>query len=326
MRRREFIAGLGGAAEWPMVARAQQPKVPVVGYLISEPFTDTWRDIIAAFKRGLADAGYIDGRNLTIELHSADSRNDRLPTLARELVRRQVSLIKADGVPAALAAKAETATIPIVFNSGGDPVQLGLVASMNRPGGNITGITSIGGELVAKRLELLHQTVPAAKSIAMLANPSNPMSNGLIAEAKTAAHALGIDLSVFNARSQDEITSAFTIIINQRVGAILVSADTFYISQMNELVALAARHRIPTSYNGREFVQAGGLLSYSANFGDAYRLAGNYAGRILKGERPGDLPVQQATKVLLSLNLKTAKALGLTIPETLLATADEVIQ
>jgi putative tryptophan/tyrosine transport system substrate-binding protein len=326
MRRREFVAGLGSAAAWPVVARAQQQTVPVVGYLIPEPFTDTWRDTIAAFKRGLADAGYIDGRNVTIELHSADSQNDRLPTLARELVRRQVSLIKADGVPAAIAAKTATATIPIVFNSGGDPVQLGLVASMNRPGGNITGITSLGGGLIAKRLEMLHQTLPAAKSIAMLANPSNPMTNGLIAEAQTAVRALGIDLSVVNARSQEEITSAFTILINQRVSALLVSADTFYISQMNQLVALAARHRIPTSYNGREFVQAGGLMSYSANFGDSYRLAGNYAGRILKGERPGDLPVQQSTKVLLSLNLKTAKALGLTIPETLLATADEVIQ
>jgi len=326
MRRREFIAGLGGAAAWPLAARAQELQVPVIGYLAAEPFTDTQRDSVAAFKRGLADSGYIDGRNVAIELHSADSQNDRLPMLARELVRRQVSLIKVDGTPAALAAKAATTTIPIVFNLGSDPVQFGLVASISRPGGNITGITSIGGELIAKRLEMLHQMVPAAKSIAILANPSNPISNALIAEAQTAARTLGIDLSVVNARSQDEITSAFAILTDQRVGALLVNLDTLYISQMNQLVALAAYTRIPASYAFRFFSVAGGLMSFGPNVPDTERQSGVYAGRILKGEKPANLPVQQPARFEMVINLKTARALGLTVPASILARVDEVIE
>ena len=326
MRRREFIAGLGGAAAWPVAARAQQARMPVIGYLVPEPFTDTWRDTIAAFKRGLADTGNIDGRNVTIELHSANSQNDRLPILARELVGHQVSLIKVEGTPAALAAKAATTTIPIVFNLGADPVQLGLVASMSRPGGNITGITSIGGELTAKRLEMLHQAVPPAKTIAMLANPSNPMTDVLIAEAQTAARALGIDLLVVNARSQDEITSALTILTNQRIGALLVNVDTLYIAQKNQLVALAAYTKIPASYPFRFFPAAGGLMSFGPSVADITRQSGVYAGRILNGEHPANLPVQQPTKFEMVVNLKTAKALGLAVPQSILLRADEVIE
>jgi len=326
MRRREFIAGLSGTAAWPLAARAQQV-MPVIGYLTPEPNTGTGRDAVAAFKRGLAEAGYVDGRNVAIEVHSAESQNDRLPTLARELVRRQVSLIKVDGTPAALAAKAATATIPIVFNTAGDPVQLGLVASLNRPGGNITGITSVGGALIAKRLEMLHQVVPAAKSIAMLANPSNPLNQRpQAAEAQTAARALGIDLSVVNAGSQDEITSAFAILAERRVGALLVTAETLYISQMNQLVALAAYTRIPTSYAFRFFTVAGGLMSFGPDFLDATRQSGVYAGRMLKGEKPADLPVQQPAKFEMVINLKTAKALGIDVPTGILARADEVIE
>jgi putative tryptophan/tyrosine transport system substrate-binding protein len=326
MKRRAFVAGLGSAAAWPLAGRAQQPALPVIGYLVPEPFTDTWRDTIAAFKRGLADTGYVDGRNVTIELHSANSQNDRLPILARELVRQQVSLIKTEGTPAALAAKAATTTIPIVFNVAANPVQLGLVASISRPGGNITGITSIGGELIAKRLEMLHQAVPSAKTIAMLANPSNPMTDDLIAEAQTAARALGIDLVVANASSQDEITSAFTILTNQRIGALLVNVDTLYIAQMNQLVTLAAYTNIPTSYPFRFFPAAGGLMSFGPSVSDITRKGGVYAGRILNGEHPANLPVQQPTKFEMVINLKTAKTLGLAVPQSILLRADEVIE
>jgi putative ABC transport system substrate-binding protein len=297
----------------------------VIGYLTTEPATDVWRDVVAAFKRGLADTGYIEGRNVAIELRSAD-RNDRLPTLAGELVRRQVSLIKAEGTSAALAAKAATATIPIVFNLGADPVQLGLVASLSRPGGNVTGLTSTGGELIAKRLEMLHQVVPTAKSIAMLANPDNPMTNAWIAEAETAARALRIDFSVVNARSQDEITSAFAILTDQRVGALLVSVETLYISQVNQLVALAAYTKIPASYAFRFFPVAGGLMSFGPNVLDIQRQSGVYAGRILKGEKAADLPVQQPARFEMVINLKTAKALGLAVPQSILLRADEVIE
>jgi putative tryptophan/tyrosine transport system substrate-binding protein len=326
MRRREFIVGLAGAAAWPGVARAQQTTIPLVGYLASEQLTDARREILTAFKRGLADAGYIEGRNVIIEYYSADGQNDRLPALARELVRRQVSLIEVAGTPAALAAKAATTTIPIVFNLGSDPVQVGLVASMNQPGGNITGITNIGVELTAKRLEVLHQVVPTTKSIGILTNRTNPIASALIVETQTAARALGINSLVVDASSQEEITAAFAKFADVRVGALLVSADTLFIAQVNQLVALAAYTKIPASYEFRLFPAAGGLMSLGPNLLVTERQSGVYAGRILKGEKPADLPVQQATKFELIINMKTAKSLGLTIPETVLAIANEIIE
>jgi putative tryptophan/tyrosine transport system substrate-binding protein len=284
------------------------------------------RPILAAFNRGLAAAAYVDGRNVEFEYRWAESQIDRLPALAAELVHRQVDLIVTVGTPATLAAKAATRTIPVLFFLGGDPVQIGLVASMARPGGNVTGISNLASGLTAKRLELLRQIVPDATSIAMLANSANPVTESLVTEGEAAARALAINLLVVNANSEDEITTAFESLGKRRAGALLVNADSLYITRASQLVALAAHYGIPASYEFRLFPAAGGLLSYGTNLLEAHRQLGIYAARILKGEKPADLPVQFPTKFELVINLKTAKALGLTIPETLLATADEVIQ
>jgi putative ABC transport system substrate-binding protein len=327
MRRREFIAGLGGAAAWPLAARAQQPAMPVVGYLIFNSF-ETNRDRRAAFHRGLAEVGYVEGRNVAIEYRSAENRMERVPELMADLVRRRVDVIGAFGSTSlALAAKAATQTIPTVFILGSDPVHIGLVASLARPGGNITGITLITAEMVAKRFELLHEMVPAATSIALLVNPTNPYSETEAKEVQRAGHALGLRAVILNARNQNEFEGAFANLAQQQVGALLVSADPIFVAARAEpIIALAARHRVPASYQFGDSVVGGGLMSYGPIVNEEWRQLGIYTGRILKGEKPANLPVLQPTKFELVINLKTAKALGLTVPETLLATADEVIQ
>jgi putative tryptophan/tyrosine transport system substrate-binding protein len=325
MRRREFIAGLGGVAAWPVVARAQQPRMPVIGFL-STGAESASPILVEAFRQGLGERGYAEGRNVEILYRFAENRNEKLPSIAAELVRRRVDVIVTTAGPAsALAAKAATTTIPIVFQSGADPVELGLVASLNRPGGNVTGVNMLAEALTAKHVGILHELVPAALTVAYLVNPISP-DDGHIREAEIAAGFLGMQLLVLGATSQGEIEAAFATIVQQRIGALLVDADVLFFSQRDQLVALSARHALPAVYHAQEITKAGGLISYGPNFAAAFRLAGNYAGRILKGEKPANLPVQQATKIELVINLKTAKALGLTIPETLLATADEVIQ
>jgi putative ABC transport system substrate-binding protein len=333
MKRRTFIAGLGSAATWPMVARAQQPGVPVIG-LLGASTLDTHREFVEGFRRGLAEAGYVEGQNVAIEYRWAEDDYDRLPALTAELVRRQVAVIATTGnVRLAYTVKAATQTIPIVFQIGADPVMSGLVKNLAQPGGNITGVTNFGGELTPKRLELLHKLVPSAASIAYLRNPANNLG-GLAASAvarfgrdlQEAARVLGVQLLSLNTSSRDDIDEAFAILIQQRAGALLLAADPLFLSHRYQIVTLAARLRIPTFYHRREFTEVGGLISYGANPADMFRKAGVTAGRILTGEKPGNLPVQQPTKFELVINLKTAKALGLTIPETLLATADEVIQ
>jgi putative ABC transport system substrate-binding protein len=326
VKRRTFIAGLGSAAAWPVVARAQQPAMPVIGFLGSSTL-EPIREPVEAFRRGLSETGYVEGRNVAIEYRWAELHSDRLPALAAELVRRQVAMIAAVGsIRTAATAKAATQTIPIVFQIGGDPVTSGLVKSLAQPGGNITGVTLFGGELSTKRLELLHKLVPDAASIAYLRNPVAFGLQNRLRDLQEAARVLGVQLLVLNASSQNDIGEAFTTLVEQRAGALLLNPDPLFTSYRNQLVTLANRLRIPTFYVRREFTEAGGLISYGVNPADLFRMAGVYAGRILRGEKPGDLPVQQPTRFELIINLKTAKALGLTIQETLLATADEVIQ
>jgi putative tryptophan/tyrosine transport system substrate-binding protein len=326
MRRREFIAGLGGAA-WPVVARAQQAAMPVVGFLSAlSPGPNAQR--LAAFRQGLNDTGYIEGRNVAIEYRWADNQYDRLPALAADLVRRQVAVLAALGsTPGALAAKAATRTIPIVFITGSDPVQLWLVASLNRPGGNVTGVTQLGVELVPKRLELLHEMVPTATIIALLVNPANAQqTEEETREARDAARTLGLQLHILPVSTESELDAAFVTVAQLRIGALMISSEAFFLNRSEHLAALTVRYGVPAINPVREFATAGGLISYATSSPDTWRIAGGYTGRILKGEKPADLPVQRSTKVELILNLKTAKALGLTIPETLLATADELIQ
>jgi putative tryptophan/tyrosine transport system substrate-binding protein len=327
MKRREFIAGIGGAAAWPLAARAQQPVMPVVGFLFSST-SKAVGPYIAGLTAGLAQTGYIEGRNVAVEYRTAEDRFERLPALASDLVRRGVAVILTAGnVPPALAAKAATQAVPIVFMIGADPVTSGLVASLARPGGNITGVTILAGELQLKRLALLHELVPAATTMAFLYNHANPVyTEPALKELAEAASHLGVRLPILKAANPSEIERAFATLAEQRCGALLVGADTFYTAQRAQIVALAARYRVPASYARPEFIEAGGLTSYETNFGDAYRQAGVYVGRILNGEKPGDLPVQQPTRFELAINLKTAKALGLTVPPTLLAVADEVIE
>jgi putative tryptophan/tyrosine transport system substrate-binding protein len=327
MRRREFIAGFGGAAAWPVVGRAQQPVTPVVGFLNSGAL-ETSLERFAAFHRGLGEVGYFEGRNVAIEYRWAQDQFDRLPMLAADLVRRHVAVIVATGgTPAVLAAKAATRSIPIIFIVGTDPVETGLVASFARPDGNATGVTSLTTDVVAKRLALLHELVPAATSIAFLVNPTNPIPTSAdINEFEGAARALGVNFLILKARTPGEIEGAFTTLVEQRARALFVNSDTFYLSQRDQIIALAARHAVPAIYVSSEFATWGGLISYGTNFSELYRQVGIYAGRILRGEKPADLPVQRAVKIELVVNMKTAKALGLTVPETLLATADEVIQ
>jgi putative ABC transport system substrate-binding protein len=326
MRRREFIALVGGAAAWPVAARSQQPPMPVIGYLnqSSRDFDTPYR---AAFHQGLKEAGYIEGRNLAIEYRWADFQYDRLPVLAADLVRHRVLAIFATTLMAALPAKAETATIPIVFAIGSDPVKFRLVHTFNRPGGNITGVSWLGGPtLAAKRLETLHELVPTATLIAMLVNPNNPAVEAETREVKEAARSLGFQVDVLNASTEPDINSAFVNLVKQRAGALLVATDMFFDNRRDQLVALSLRHALPAIYSRREFVDVGGLMSYGTSVADAYRQSAVYIGRILKGDKPADLPVQQAVKIELIINLRTAKALGLAFPLALLGRADEVIE
>jgi putative tryptophan/tyrosine transport system substrate-binding protein len=327
VRRREFIAGLGSAAAWPAAVRAQQPAMPVVGFLSAlSPGPNAQR--LDAFRQGLNETGYIEGRNMAIEYRWAENQYDRLPAMAAELVRRQVAVLAALGsTPGALAAKAATTTIPIVFITGSDPVQLGLVASLNRPGGNVTGVTQLGVELVRKRLELLHETVPTATTIALLVNPANAQqTEEETREARDAARTLGLQLHILPVGTERELDTAFATLAQLRIGALMISSEAFFLNRSEQLAVLTVRFGVPTINAVREFATAGGLMSYATSSPDTWRIAGGYIGRILKGEKPANLPVQRSTKVELIINMKTAKALGLTIPETLLATADEVIQ
>ena len=328
MRRREFTLILGSAMTMPLPLGAQQKAMPVVGYLSTgSPQSDNIPGRLTAFRRGLHEIGYVEGQNVVIEYRWAQGQYDRLPALAADLVHRRVSVIMAGGIPTALAAKAATATIPIVFNLGADPVQIGLVASLSRPGGNITGVSLLTAELVAKRLDLLHELLPTAAVVALLVNPTNPV--GTEAETRIlqdAARSLGLQPHVLRASTASEIDEAFSTLAEVGARALVVGADTFFTSQRAQIVALAARHAVPAIYQWREFPAAGGLMSYGPDLAEVWRQGGVYTGKILKGAKPEDLPVEQVTKVELVINLKTARALGLTIPLTLSGRADEVIE
>ena len=323
MRRREFITALGGAVAWPLAVRAQQPSMALVGLLLSNQIAD---QAIAAIRQGLKEAGYIEGRNLAVKYCSADGRYDRLPTLAAELAADPVSVIIALQPQAAAAAKTATATIPIVFAFGADPVELSLVSSLNRPGGNVTGVTFLVNTLGAKRLELLRELVPTTKLVGFLGNPGNPTLQSQTSDIQVAARALGVELLILNASSEREIDAAFVSFAEQRANAVVVSADGFFYNRRDQLVGLAARHALPAIYSLRGYVESGGLITYGASISDSYRLAGGYAGKILKGEKPADLPVQQTVKFELAINLKTANALGVSVPLIMQMTADEVIK
>ena len=325
MRRRAFITLLGGAAAWPLATRAQQTTVPVVGFL--GPMLDTRQHWLVAFRSGLGAEGFVEGQNVTIEYRSADGAAEGLPELAADLVRRQVALIAASGPPAALAAKRATQTIPIVFVSGGDPVQIGLVSSFHRPGGNVTGFYFLATGLVAKRLALLQELLPGATRVAVLVNPTNAATaDPTVRDVTVAGRALSLDIQVFNASTSGEIDAAFAAFSIWRPEALFVGPDPLFNTARAQLVTLAARYRLPASYFQRDHVESGGLMSYGPDFADFYRQAGAYVGRILKGAKPADLPVQQPTKFELVINLKTAKELALAIPPALLARADEVIE
>jgi len=326
LKRREFITLLGGAAAaWPLAARAQQPgKLPTIGFLGND--AATWTDWTAAFRQGLKEAGYVEGQNATIEYRWAEGHYDRLPALAADLVGRKVTVIAATSTPAALAAKAATATVPIVFTTGGDPIKLGLVASLNRPGGNITGVSSLISELGTKRLGLLRELVPSATVIATLVNPNFPDADGQLRDAEAGARALGLQLIVLRAGTEREIDAAFATMAQRGGGVLDVSVDPFFVERRDHIVALAASYAIPAMYPLRDFAVAGGLMSYGTDFADSYRQAGIYTGRIVKGEKPADLPVQRSTKFEFVINLKTAKALGLSVPNSMQLLADKVIE
>ena len=326
MRRRNFISLLGGAAvTWPLAARAQQPAaVPVVGFLRNTP-SASFEYIVAAFRRGLSEMGFVDGRNVAIQQRWAEGRDDRLPALLADLISLNATVIAAND-PAARAAKAAGTTVPVVFATGSDPVRDGLVASLSRPGGNFTGVVFISGELATKRLDVLRQLVPRATTVAMLIGPSTPEVVAERTDVEKAARTFGQDLIIAGATSAGEIEAAFATLIERRAGALFVGVGSFTNSHREAVVALTARHAIPAIYSLREFASIGGLISYGTSITNAYRQAGIYVGRILKGEKPADLPVVQSTKFELVLNLKTAKALGLDVPDRLLALADEVIE
>jgi putative ABC transport system substrate-binding protein len=310
---------------WPLAVRAQQPAVPVIGFLNSA--SDASGRAVAEFHRGLSEAGYVEGRNVAVEYRWAEGQYDRLSALAADLVRRQPAVIvTTGGIPSALAAKAATTAIPIVFTIGSDPVEVGLVASLNRPGGNITGVSILNVELAPKRLELLHELLPAATAMALLVNPTNPNAEIQSRELEAAARTLGLELHVLRARVERDFEPLLAGFARTRAGALLIGPDTFFVSRFEQLAALALRHAVPTISQYREFAVAGGLMGYGGSLYEPVHLAGLYAGRILKGEKPADLPVQQSTKVELVINLKTAKALGLTVPLALLTRADEVIE
>ena len=327
LKRRQFITLLGGVAAWPLAARSQPAGTPVIGFLHGAS-PGTYARFLPAFHQGLKEAGYTEGGNVAVEYRWAEDRYDRLPALAADLVNHHVTVIAAVGsTPAALAAKAATTTIPIVFLVGGDPIAIGLVASLARPGGNLTGVTNLTAEVGPKRLEMLHEVVPTAITIALLVNPKSPeLSEPQSQELQVAARRLGLQLHVLNASTEREIDTAFATLVQLRAGGLVIVPDTFFSSRTEQLAALALRHRAPAIYQFPEFTAAGGLMSYGSNFRDMLRLSGLYTGRVLKGEKPADLPVQQTTKVDLIINLKTARALGLTMPTALLVRADEVIE
>ena len=323
-----FIALLGGAATaWPFAAHSQQPAMPSIGFLGSESPQRT-AGLLHFFHQGLGELGFAEGQNVTVEYRWAEGQNDRLPGLAADLVRRGVSVIAAPATtPGALAAKAATAIIPIVMFTAGDPVALGLVASLNRPGGNITGTTSLAGELAPKRLELMREIVPTARTMALLINPTNPtLMSATTKEAEAAAHVLGIDLHILHARTDREFDTVFARLAELRASGLVIAVDSFFTARRVQLAEMALRHRVPAIYQSREFAEAGGVMSYGGSLADGFRLVGLYTGRILKGEKPADLPVVQVSKVELIVNLRIAKTLGLTVPLSLLGRADEVIE
>jgi putative tryptophan/tyrosine transport system substrate-binding protein len=326
MNRRSFITLLGGAAAtWPLAARAQQPSMPVIGFLHGASL-EGYAPMVNALRQGLSESGYAEGRNVAIEYRWAEGKYDRLPALAAELVQRQVAVIVTGGTPPAFAAKAATTVVPIVFVVGSDPVKLGLVASLNRPGGNVTGVALLTVELAPKRLELLHELLPTATAVAMLVNPTTPLTEPETRGVRDAAHSLGLQLHVLNASTESEIDQAFRRLVELRAGALVVSVELFLNNQRSQIVALAERYKVPAIYGVREFAVAGGLMSYGNDLADAYRQSGIYAANLLKGAKPTDLPVQQVVRVEFIINLKTARALGLTFPITLLGRADEVIE
>jgi putative ABC transport system substrate-binding protein len=327
MRRREFIALVAGlAATQPLTVRAQQSAMPIIGFL-NVASADGYQPMVAAFRRGLQEMGYVEAQNVAIEYRWAEGRTDRLPGLVAELVHHRVAVIAATSTPAALAAKAETTVIPIVFESGGDPLRLGLVASLGHPGGNVTGVTQLNAVVSPKRVELLHELLPTARVMALLVNPANPSLTEIEANgALSAAHDLGVELHVLNANSERDIEEAFAKLAQLGAKGLVIGADAFFTSRTKLLAALAARYKVPAVYENRDFAAAGGLLSYGGMITDSYRLTGVYVGRILNGEKPAELPVQQGTKIELFINLKTAKALGITVPLTLSGRADEVIE
>jgi putative tryptophan/tyrosine transport system substrate-binding protein len=325
MKRREFISLVGGVVAWPIAAHAQQQAMPVVGFLNGSSPNGYGR-FLSAFLQGLSEAGYVEGRNVAIEYRWAEGQYDRLPALAADLVRRRVDVIAATSTPANRVAKAATTTIPIVFTTSSDPVELGLVASLSRPGSNVTGAATLNVEVGSKRLELLHEIAPPAAMVVELVNPNNPNLETQLKNLQAAGDTLGRRILVLSARTQSEIDAAFARLVEQQAGGLLINTDAFFFSQRDQLIALANRYAIPAIFDRREFVEAGGLMSYGGSVTDVYRLAGIYTGRILKGEKPADLPVQQSTRVELVINVKTAKALGLTLPLSLLGRADEVIE
>jgi putative ABC transport system substrate-binding protein len=325
MRRREFLSLMGGAAAWPVATGAQQPPTPLVGY-ISSLGQNVSVQFDAAFRRGLSEMGYIEGQNVSVEYRWVTDRYDALPAMAADLVQRQVAVICALGPPAVLAAKAATATVPIVFVTGADPLKFGFVASFNRPGGNVTGIWIVSTVLGQKRLQLIRELLPNVELIALLVNPKSPVAEPQTRDAEAAARTLGVKLSILQAVSESDFGQVFATIIEQRTGALFVSADPLFYTKRDQLVALAARHQIPTLYEIREYVEVGGLMSYGTVFRDGYYRGGIYVGRILKGMKPADLPVEQENKLELVINAKTAKTLGLEISPNLLAIADEVIE
>jgi putative tryptophan/tyrosine transport system substrate-binding protein len=327
MRRREFITLIGGAAAmWPLAAFAQQTAIPVVGYL-SANSPEGGESRAAAFRRGLQEAGYGEGQNVTVEYHWAEEQADRLPAMAADLVKRRVTVIATGTTPAVLAAQAATTTIPIVFEMGSDPVRLGLVANLNRPGGNVTGVTNLVVEVTPKRLELLHELLPAVKVMALLVNPADRnLAQAQVREVLSAARNLGLELHVLNAANERDFDAVFADIKRLRVGGLVIGAGTVFTGSIKKLAALTVRHAVPAIYLYRDFPAAGGLMSYASDVSDSYRLAGVYTGRVLKGENPAELPVVQATKFELIINLKTAKAFGITVPNTIVGRADELIE
>jgi putative ABC transport system substrate-binding protein len=326
LHRREFITFLCGAAAWPLAARAQQSPMPVIGWLNSESPDGAYGLMAAAFRQGLSETSFVEGRNVAVEYRWAQTQNDRLPSLAAELVQHQVAAIAAAGTSSALAARAATTKIPIIFSTAADPVAIGLVASLNRPGGNITGVTNLGTELVQKQVEMLHQMLPKATIVAALVNPTFPDSKSQSKDLEAAARKLGLELNLLHASTERDLDGAFAMMVQLRAGGLVVANDTFFLSRYKQIVALAAHHTVPAIFPSRDAAIAGGLMSYDVGVTDGYRLVGIYVGRILKGEKPGDLPVQEMTNFKLVINLKTAKTLGLEVPLGLSAGADELIE